>query len=50
MNEYMIDDYMENLNDWCIHDCDNCPYFDIIECECEIMDYECFPYVDDKEN
>lgn len=30
---------VENLDDWCIHDCHNCPYFEIVDCKC-ILDVD----------
>lgn len=29
---------VENLDDWCIHDCHNCPYFEIVDCMCFLYD------------
>ena len=28
----------ENLDEWCIHNCDCCPYFEIVDCVCLLYD------------
>lgn len=42
MDKVNINETGENFNfdDYCIHDCDNCPYFEIVDCQCLLNDME----------
>lgn len=39
-NKHIEEDEEVNLEDYCIHDCDRCQYFLIVESFCELFDDE----------